>query len=451
MRVRGLSDLPKPEFVGQALAFLRQADPERLRIVIPLEAQVGPAFSGLRRAHGRRKLMRRVLHEAAREGAGPFDLVGSRKRHPRLPAVARSREGSVSASRSLYLEALGIAIMPDLSPREVVALEEAGALVLDNERVLVDDPKKVDVVGSVSSSPSHLDAIGISWARERGLTGKGVMIGILDTGIDMRHPEFAGKTVHFASFKAGGQRGPSRPRDYGNHGTHVAALAAGRSVGVAPDSDLAVAAVLTERRDDGSMIGYRTQILQGLNWLAGVSDLPRSVDVLNASLGSSTNPLPYHGAVFARRTAGLLTVASIGNSGAQGMGNHTTPGKLDCALAVGAIDDAGQVADFSDWGQCFADPDPSAEFKPDIMAPGVEVESAVPRGRYARKSGTSMASPLVSGACALLIEQNEDLRGDPARLMEALFEHCAPLPKQPIGYDMRRGGRGRLTFGAKEV
>lgn len=447
MRVRGLTSLPQLEFGSLALSgLLQNVDPEKLRIVIPLQPDAEGLSSSFARPRRRRKEMRRLLFDASREGMEMFDLVGARKLHRRLPPLARARAGASTASRSLYLEALGIAIMPDLTDAEVTALEEAGALVLENEKILVDDPEKGAAIKAASTSPRHLAAISVASARELGLTGKGVIIGILDSGIDPDHSEFEGKNIQFAAFKVGGERQKVSARDYGNHGTHVAALAAGRNVGVAPDADLAVAAVLTKRGENGRMIGYRTQIVAGLNWLADGDDFPNAIDVLNASLGSRNDPLGYHTAVSARRNSGLLTVAAIGNDGENGVGNHLAPGKLDCVVAVGAVDDDGVVAAFSDWGQCFATPVASPDFKPDIMAPGVDVESALPKNRYGRSSGTSMASPIVAGACALLIEQDETLRRSPDRLAERVLNLCSPLPAQPTGYDTRRGGRGRLNL-----
>ena len=102
--------------------------------------------------------------------------------------------------------------MPALSEEQVEAFENAGGLVIFNEEVGVDDP-----AGEPSSkgapTASHLASIGISAAREAGLTGKGVLIGVLDTGIDAKHPEFAGKSVRFMAFKPNGERRTVGPKD----------------------------------------------------------------------------------------------------------------------------------------------------------------------------------------------------------------------------------------------
>lgn len=389
--------------------------------------------------------MRRVMAEVSREGSSSrFDLVGARRARRRLPSIGRSPDPRRLSSRSLYLESLGIAIVPELTPSEVAAFERAGTVIMENALIGVDDPAGDS--GGIAPPVDHLDAITVQHARGMGLTGKGVAIGILDTGIDASHPEFKGTSIAFAEILSDGRRRVGRPRDFGTHGTQVAALCAGRSSGVAPEAALAVAAVLTQKGADGRMVGYRTQILQGLDWLTMGFNLPFQVDVVNASLGSLDDERPaYREAALASRDEGVLVVASIGNGGGAGFGRHTTPGDLDCVVSVGAVDGAGRVADFSAWGFCHDGTGSNVECKPDVMAPGVAIRSAVPGGGYVVRDGTSLACPLVSGACALLIEHDGGMRGEPGRILERLLDTVADLPPQPAGYDVRRGGRGSLN------
>lgn len=448
MRVHGRVELPKPVVALGDQAWEIEP-PETLRIVIPRNVIAEPtsddaADSGI---VDQRKRMRRLLYAAsANTKDRPFTLVNARSNRSRLPAVARRFDGPNPEARALYLDSMGIAIVPEMTPEQVEALEEAGAIVIENELVAIDDPKAENVEPVAVAVANHLAAIDIDAARAAGLTGKGVKIGVLDTGIDPTHPEFAGKQIEFMAFKPDGQRRTVKAKDYGSHGTHVSALCAGRTVGVAPDADLAVAAVLTTYVDGVRIVGYTAQILGGLDWLAGSAGLEQPVDLVNASLGSTIDVAGYHASIGAYRLAGILTVAAIGNNGVNGVGRHMAPGKLDCAIGVGAVDGKGIVAGFSDWGLVYDGTSAPATFKPDMMAPGVNVVSAVPGRRYAAKSGTSMASPLVTGAGALLIQQDEDLRNDPDALANRLLKLVEPLPAQPHGYTSDRSGNGRLVL-----
>ncbi|WP_404373707.1 S8 family peptidase [Sphingomonas sp. MMS24-J45] len=444
-RLHGQVELPRAQQTFADVQWRSQPAPS-LRIVI-LEDAVTPQLelAGPKKIRSMRKDMRRMLHLASeRSQMRPYALISARRRSARFPPIGRRPDGPRPETRALYLPAMGIAIVPELSAQEAHALESAGAVVLANELVTIDDPASSGSAVRVPSS-AHLDAIDINAARSAGLTGSGVRIGVLDTGIDPSHPEFADTSIEFMAFKTNGERRAIKPKDFDSHGTHVAALCAGKTVGVAPGAELVIAAVMTERNLQGKICGYLAQILAGMDWLAGSGGAGKGVDVVNASLGSPGSASGYFASVEAYRQSGILTIAAIGNSGKLGIGRHSAPGMLDCALGVGAIDNSGRVADFSDWGLCHAVP-ASSDYKPDMMAPGVDVTSAVPGKSYASKSGTSMACPIVTGSAALLIERDASLRGDPDALTRKLLDLAVPLPRQSAGYDDRRGGRGRLML-----
>ncbi|WP_167737348.1 S8 family peptidase [Sphingomonas parva] len=452
--VNHLESIPRSHVALESGAGWLEPDQEDVRIVVlpdPADAagalEVGTELAG-RRGPSARKRIRRLIHQVELERDGRrIELLASRRRRRRgVPALGEDRSDGVGRMRALYLESLGAAIIPRLEEDEVSLLEDAGAIVLENKTVaLVDTPKGEEV--TPDEMPWHLKSVSIEAAREKGLTGKGVTIGILDSGIDPSHPEFKGKTIQFQAFKVTGEVRPlKRPKDYSTHGTHVAAIAAGRTVGIAPDANLVVAAVLN-RRDDGRVVGSLAQILAGLNWLArGGGELASGVDVVNVSLGGPLADLGYYQTISGYRLRGSTLVAAIGNDGTKGMGHHQVPGKFDCVIAVGAVDAASQVAGFSDWGECFSHPVTTSTFKPDIMAPGVAVISAVPGGKYEAKDGTSMACPVVAGAAALLIQSNPSLRGNPDELSRQLLGLTKPLPAQASGYDARRGGSGQLDL-----
>ena len=337
------------------------------------------------------------------------------------------------------LEALGVLVM-DAEMVDQQALESTGkAKVYENADVPLVAPEAT-AAAAATPDPWHLRQVDVDTARAKGLTGAGILAGVLDTGIDASHPEFAGKAVHFAEFDAEGELIVSQAHDASDHGTHVSALLAGSNMGVAPQADLAVAAVLTRSTPKGTS-GTRAQISAGLNWLLtqdfrGSNEAP-GVDLLNASLGApGYSSYLYSALAAARLSSGTILVSSIGNSGSWGIDYHGSPGNYDISIGVGATDRQDLVATFSDWGTV---PQHQGLSKPDLCAPGVGVWSAVPGGLYRAYSGTSMASPIVAGTAVLLLERTAGFDLDPAGLSAAILGLVRPLPST-------RAGRGRLSL-----
>jgi len=333
------------------------------------------------------------------------------------PASRISSENESNAPR--VLESIGAILADDLSPEDEAVLQER-ATIYENFDINLIEPTDIGSASNVDNW--HLD---ILWGNKApDSTGRGVRIGIMDTGIDASHPEFAGKQISFMEFDQSGFAISNQPRDAGNHGTHVSAIAAGRTCGVAPDADLAVAAVLTTS-SIGGMSGTLAQILAGYNWLAHSNHVPASsgtlsfCNVINASLGGTGfHPYLYSSVQTLLNLNRCLLIAAIGNNGHSGADNHGSPGNYDNVVGVGATDRHDIVAPFSDWGY---EPN-NVAFKPDLSAPGADIRSAVPGGAYAYMSGTSMAAPMVAGAAALALEKhgNMNFNKHPARLRRHL-------------------------------
>jgi subtilisin family serine protease len=336
-------------------------------------------------------------------------------------------------------------------------LEGVSAIVIDED--LVDVNSLQNVVGltvvpnievrlatpvAVAAVPEpaedwHLQEIGL----QPGTAGGGdVLVGILDTGIDAAHPEFAGKTIHFAEFDGVGRLISNAPRDAGEHGTHVSSIVAGARAGIAPNADLAVAAVLTNSDAYGRMSGSLVQIVNGFNWLVinrFRGDIP-GVDVINASLGGAGFNPYLQSSVRTAFQLGVPLIAAIGNAGRGGAGHHGSPGNYPEVLGVGASDDTDTVAEFSDWG--LASPPTGPNYPvPSLSAPGVEVYAAKPGGGFQRMSGTSMATPVVSGVAARRMSTNPALAGHPAALFTDLLSRLAPCAPYHLG---NFGGAGRI-------
>ncbi|MEV7625753.1 S8 family peptidase [Actinoplanes sp. NPDC089786] len=265
------------------------------------------------------------------------------------------------------------------------------------ERIYLDGKRKVNLDVSVPQ-------IGAPTAWAEGLDGAGVTVAVLDTGIDATHPDFAGKIVATENFT----NLPTADDNVG-HGTHVASIIAGSGAksggkykGVAPGAKLAIGKVCEQDWCEESAI------LAGMQWGAQVAP------VVNLSLGGGDAPSidPMEQAVEDLTAAhGALFVIAAGNSGF--FGDHTvgSPGSADSALTVGAVDDQDQIADFSSRGPRVGDD----AIKPDITAPGVDIVAAgaangvigEPAGDgYVSLSGTSMATPHVAGAAAIVTQQH---------------------------------------------
>jgi subtilisin family serine protease len=238
--------------------------------------------------------------------------------------------------------------------------------------------------------------------------GAGVRVGLLDTGVDAKHPDLVDKIDAWAEFDDKGvQVKNSKPHDSADHGTHCAGTivggnASGHWIGVAPQAKIAAALVL-----NGAKGGTDAQVLAGIDWA-----IEQEVDVINMSLGGvmwgPEVPSTYTSAIINALRVGIPIVTSIGNEGNQTSGS---PGNDLLAFAVGAIDPAGRAAGFTGGRtqvvreSSFFPQDilPLVYSKPEVSAPGVAVKSSVPGGKWSEFNGTSMAAPHVTGAIALLL------------------------------------------------
>ncbi|MFI0424045.1 S8 family peptidase [Spongiactinospora sp. 9N601] len=260
--------------------------------------------------------------------------------------------------------------------------------------------------------------IGAPEAWKQGFTGKGVTVAVLDSGYDTAHPDLKGVVAHAKSFI---QNDPDINDGVG-HGTHVAstiagsgAASGGRYRGIAPDAKLAIGKVLSRRGGDESTI------LAGMEWAAAEI----RAQVVSMSLGGrdtqALDPLEEAVNTLSESTGALFVIAA-GNSGPTAS-SVVSPGSADAALSVGAVDKQDALALFSSRGPRIGD----RAVKPDITAPGVGITAARARyGGYSTQTGTSMATPHVAGAAAILAQRNPGWRAD--RLKSALISSAAPQP-----------------------
>ncbi|GHH41680.1 S8 family peptidase [Lentzea cavernae] len=301
----------------------------------------------------------------------------------------------------------------------------AGARAAGTGRIWLD--------GKVTASLDRSAAqVGAPQAWEKGFTGKDVTVAILDTGVDETHPDLAGAVVESKNFSDS-----DTTDDRHGHGTHVASTVTGdgKYKGIAPDSKLVIGKVLG---DFGG--GRESDIIAGMEWAA------TKAKVVNMSLGSSwpdegTDPMSLALNRITEQTGSLFVVAA-GNSG----GPIGSPAAADAALTVGAVNRDDSLAEFSSRGPRWT----NNAVKPDITAPGVDIVAAkakngqigtpVDEGHVAL-SGTSMATPHVAGAAAILASKNPAWKAEDIKA--ALMNTAKPNPSLSI-YEQ---GAGRLDVG----
>ncbi|MFJ2827974.1 S8 family serine peptidase [Streptomyces sp. NPDC087263] len=303
------------------------------------------------------------------------------------------------------------------------------------EKVWLDGRRKASLDKSVPQ-------IGAPTAWAAGFDGTGTKVAVLDTGIDTSHADLAGQVIAEQDFS-----GSSGPGDKFGHGTHVASITAGtgaelggRYKGVAPGAKLLNGKVLD---DNGS--GSDSGIIAGMEWAVA-----QGADVVNLSLGGTDTPgIDPMEETVNRLSAesDTLFVIAAGNDGEFGEKTVGSPGSADAALTVGAVDGGDQLAAFSSRGPRVGD----GGVKPDLTAPGVAITAASAAGSvlseaipsdipgYLTLDGTSMASPHVAGAAALLAQQHPDWTGE---RLKAVLTGSA----KPGSYSSFQQGTGRTDL-----
>jgi subtilisin family serine protease len=269
-----------------------------------------------------------------------------------------------------------------------------------------------------------------------GSRGAGVTVAIIDTGVDYMH-EALGKGFG-PGFKVKGGwdfvNNDADPMDDAGHGTHVAGIVAGQSdtiTGVAPDVSLIAYKVLGAT---GS--GSESNVIAAIERAADPNqdgNTADHVDVANLSLGGGGNPDdPGSVAIDNATAAGITFAIAAGNAGSS-FHSIGSPGTARSAITVGASDLADNIASFSSRGPNMK----NIAIKPDVIAPGVAILSSLPGNHYGALSGTSMASPHVAGAAALLKSLHHDWT--PQQIKLALMNNATLLHDEIMA-----GGAGRI-------
>ncbi|ODR81689.1 hypothetical protein BG842_20585 [Haladaptatus sp. W1] len=275
------------------------------------------------------------------------------------------------------------------------------------------------------------DLVNATGARQRyGVSGDGITVGVLDTGINQSHPDLQGSVVLERDFT-----GQGITYDTMGHGTHVAGIIAGdgtasggQYVGMAPNASLIDARVCQDRGC------YTSDVIDGLEYAVDNGADVVSISIGGTAVNSRANDR-YADAMAYADSRDVPVVVAAGNSGPE-YSTVESPGIHRNVITVGASDKTGGIASFSSRG-----PTPVGRYlKPDVVAPGVLVTSAnASSDGYVSMSGTSMATPVVSGTVALMLDEHPSWSAD--RIKNTLVSTADPLGTQ----DVYTQGAGRIN------
>lgn len=308
---------------------------------------------------------------------------------------------------------------------KIASLPEVKSVILDGEQKLP-EPEKNDA--GDDDIEWNINHIGAPEAWENDVTGEGTVVANIDSGVDGDHPALK---ENYRGYNPDDPDNPSHefnwhdavsdrksPMDSDDHGTHTMGTMVGHEkdsnqIGVAPGAEwIAARAFFGEE-------GHDSDIIEAAEWVLAPTDdegephPEKAPDVVNNSWGGNTIDndwfLPM---VEAWRSAGIVPIFSVGNTDLfqdPDPGTASAPGNYEEVIAVGAVDDEDQLADFSLRG-----PSEDGVIKPDIAAPGVSIRSSIPGESfdefdYDVSNGTSMAAPHVAGVVSLMKDVDPEL------------------------------------------
>ncbi len=303
---------------------------------------------------------------------------------------------------------------------------------------LVSNSKMISLQNT-SYIPDGVKIIGASEFWERGNKGENITIAIIDTGCDINHPDLKDRIIGVRNFTSDSRRDVNNVIDYVGHGTHVAGTIAASDngkgiVGVAPKAKLLILKALSRSG------GQYSWVINAINYAVS-----KNVDIISMSLGGPIDNPQLHKAIKGAVDNEILVVCAAGNSGDN---NASTielsyPAAYNEVISVGSFNANRQASGFS-----------SSNNEVDLVAPGQGygnngVISTAPGGKYVEMQGTSMATPHVAGALALIKNWANKTFG--RKLTEA--ELYAQLIRKTVtlGYSKNTEGNGMLYLLADDV
>ncbi|TCP52430.1 subtilisin family serine protease [Tumebacillus sp. BK434] len=325
-------------------------------------------------------------------------------------------------SRHTYLFSFGVA------PSEAISYFKRNGAVIAEQHVKLHPnttgtkPAPAETHGAVEqpndmfygSNQWNLPLISADKAWQTTTGDPHVIIAVVDTGVDLNHPEFKGQLVAGRNMLTG----TDRPQDDNGHGTHVAGVIAARTNNLEGIAGIDWAGkIMPVKAMDADGSGSVLDIADGIIWAAD-----HGADVINLSLGEYAGSDYLHEAIRYAYDKGVVLIAAMGNDG---ISDPSYPAAYEEVIGVAANDENKETATFSNYGQHTS-----------VSAPGVAIPSTYPNNRYAALSGTSMASPHVAGVAALIRSINKDLTPQDVRtILEETADDLGPTgPDEYYGY-----------------
>lgn len=308
---------------------------------------------------------------------------------------------------------------------------------MENHSIHLIPFRVVEIFSAPPQIPEGVRMIQAPAVWEQAQYGKGNVLAILDTGCQGDHPDLQDRIIGGRNFTEDFDGDLDNFDDNNGHGTHVAGTAAaslrqeGGVAGVAPEAKLLILKVLNGE-GSGSYEGIIRGIHHAIDWEGPNGE---KTSVISMSLGGPENIPELHEAVKRAVDAGIPVICAAGNEGddSPATNEYAYPGAYAEVIQVGAVSFDRKIAPFSNTND-----------EIDLVAPGVRIYSTYPGGKYATLSGTSMATPHVTGALALIknIAEEEFAR----KLTEA--ELYAQLVRRtiPLGYPKTAEGNGLLAL-----
>ncbi|MEV0091355.1 S8 family serine peptidase [Streptomyces sp. NPDC050738] len=372
-------------------------------------------------------------YDDAHADAVPVIATGTSSRsRSATPPAAPAGAKTVRTLPSIHATALHTdksrarAFWKDIAPGDAPRALSAGV-----DKLWLDGKVEASLAGSTAQ-------INAPAAWSKGLDGSGVKVAVLDSGADVDHPDLKDQIVGSKSFV------PGETVDDGHgHGTHTASTIAGTGAasngvekGTAPGARLLVGKVLA---NSGS--GADSGVIAGMEWAKEQGAAVVSMSLGNGEDSDGSDPMSQALDALSAN-GGPLYVVAAGN--AYDPGTIGAPGAAASALTVAAVDKNDERADFSSQGPLID----SYALKPDVSAPGVDISAAASQsvpgwtgGWYKTMSGTSMATPHVAGAAAILKQRHPDWSGQ--RIKDTLMSSSARISATPY-----EAGTGRIDVAA---
>ncbi|MEY9980604.1 S8 family peptidase [Lysinibacillus sp. RC79] len=290
-----------------------------------------------------------------------------------------------------------------------------------NTEIILKPVKIVKLFKVLSTVPDNLDKIRARELWEESDQGSGSIVAVLDSGVQMDHPNLEPNIIGGYNFTDDDDGDPKIYKDYLGHGTHVSGIIAaidnGKGIiGVAPKSKLLILKVINHK-GRGNFESLVKGIMYAVNWIGPNGE---KVNIINMSLGGTEAHEELHKAIKYARSKGIVLVSAAGN---EGDGNIDTieisyPGFYKEVIQVGSISEAQTPSKFS-----------NTNVNLDFVGPGENILSAHLNNDYVELTGTSMASPFVAGAAALIIKivNRSEPHLIPMYVYDYLLSHALPL------------------------